>query len=522
LFLLFLAEQTALVPRGATEVFWRTHRWTWLVLAIEKGVPTAFVIGVAGATLLSWETFRSALRSLVEDSSASGFKWLLTHLAVLAALLGWAELCRANRIFPSPYWEIWMWVRVALELLALASWAMAALPPSFWLRWLASSPSAFVAGAAFALITKMLGHYTEALWGLFQSSTFLTVAALLRLCGQVVITGPAKSKIGTPAFSVEVAGSCSGLEGFGVMVAFLAIYFWVYRRELRFPQVLLLIPIGLALQWFLNSVRIAVLILLGTWNQKAAVEGFHSTAGWLFVSLVAYGLVSASWRVPAFTRIGSQSQAFQRRNPAGVYLVPLFAIIATAMLTRIFHGGFDLLYPLRVLAAAGALYFYRRELAVIRWSASLGAVALGLLVFVMWIALAPANDASINATFATGISRLSAGGKAAWFLFRIAGAVITVPLAEELAFRGYLTRKLIADDFEAVPLGRFTWFSFLLSSVLFGVLHGQWLAGTLAGMVFAAALYRRGLLADAVVAHSVTNALLSAYVLTTHDWSLWT
>jgi len=41
-------------------------------------------------------------------------------------------------------------------------------------------------------------------------------------------------------------------------------------------------------------------------------------------------------------------------------------------------------------------------------------------------------------------------------------------------------------------------------------------------MVFAAALYRKGLLADAVVAHSVTNTLLSAYVLTSHDWSLWT
>jgi hypothetical protein len=41
-------------------------------------------------------------------------------------------------------------------------------------------------------------------------------------------------------------------------------------------------------------------------------------------------------------------------------------------------------------------------------------------------------------------------------------------------------------------------------------------------MVFAAAVYRRGLLADAVVAHSVTNALLSAYMLISHDWSLWT
>jgi hypothetical protein len=203
LLLLFLVEQTALLPLGASEVFWRTHRWTWLVLAVEKGVPTTFIIGVAGATLLSWETFRSALRSLVAESDAGGFNWLFIHLAVVAALLGWTGLCRANRMFPSPYWEIWIWVRVALELLTLASWAVAALPPSFWLRWFVSNPSAFVAGTGFALITKMLGHYTEALWWLFQSSTLLTVATLLRLCGQTVITGPAKAQIGTPNFSAR-------------------------------------------------------------------------------------------------------------------------------------------------------------------------------------------------------------------------------------------------------------------------------------------------------------------------------
>lgn len=522
---LFLVEQTAIFPLGASEVFWHTHDWTRVVLAIEKGVPTAFMIGVAGAMVFSWETFLSELRSLQQESDADRFKWLLIHLAVVAAVLGWAAICRANRIFPSPYWEIWMWVRVALELLALASWAAAALPPSFWLRWFAASPKAFVAGAVGAFITKMLGHLTEAfLWmGLFQSSTLVTVAALLRVCGQVVTTVPAKAQIGTPTFSVEVSAGCSGLEGFGVMIAFLAIYFWAFRRDLRFPQVLLLVPIGLALQFFLNCVRIAVLILLGTWNQDAAVTGFHSIAGWLFVSVVAYGVVSASWRIPAFTRIDSANVRPQNLNPAGVYLVPLLAIIATAMLTKIFYVGFDLLYPLRVFAAASAFYFYRRELAaVMRWSVSFWALALGLFVFAMWVALAPAPDASTNATFAAGISSLSAQGRTAWFFFRIVGAVVTVPIAEELAFRGYAMRKLVASDFEEVPPDRFTWVSFLLSSILFGMLHGQWLAGTLAGMVFAVAVYRRGLIADAVVAHSVTNALLSAYVLVTHNWSLWT
>ena len=100
--------------------------------------------------------------------------------------------------------------------------------------------------------------------------------------------------------------------------------------------------------------------------------------------------------------------------------------------------------------------------------------------------------------------------------------MITVPLAEELAFRGYLVRKLISSEFESVDPRRFTWLSFLLSSILFGAIHDRWLAGTLAGMAFALALYRRGRISDAVVAHATSNALIAAFVLSTGSWSLWT
>ena len=99
--------------------------------------------------------------------------------------------------------------------------------------------------------------------------------------------------------------------------------------------------------------------------------------------------------------------------------------------------------------------------------------------------------------------------------------MIAVPLAEELAFRGYLTRRLISADFETVALGRFTWFSFVASSLVFGVLHGRWLAGMLAGMLYAAVLYRRGRLGDCVLAHAITNALLALCALGTGRWALW-
>jgi hypothetical protein len=50
---------------------------------------------------------------------------------------------------------------------------------------------------------------------------------------------------------------------------------------------------------------------------------------------------------------------------------------------------------------------------------------------------------------------------------------------------------------------------------------GDWLAGTLAGMFFALALYQRRELSDAVVAHATTSALLAMDVLATGHWSFW-
>jgi CAAX prenyl protease-like protein len=70
-------------------------------------------------------------------------------------------------------------------------------------------------------------------------------------------------------------------------------------------------------------------------------------------------------------------------------------------------------------------------------------------------------------------------------------------------------------------MGKFTWFSFILSSVVFGILHGRWFAGTLAGLVFALVLYRHKRLSDPIWAHAITNGLIAAYVLSTSTWTMW-
>jgi CAAX prenyl protease-like protein len=116
---------------------------------------------------------------------------------------------------------------------------------------------------------------------------------------------------------------------------------------------------------------------------------------------------------------------------------------------------------------------------------------------------------------------LSVEGAAAWLVFRIIGSVITVPLAEELAFRGYLTRRLLSREFTEIAPGRLNWWTLVISSLLFGALHGRWIAGTMAGMAYGLVYHRRGQLADAVLALGVTNGLIAMSVLVAGNWALW-
>ena len=152
-----------------------------------------------------------------------------------------------------------------------------------------------------------------------------------------------------------------------------------------------------------------------------------------------------------------------------------------------------------------------------------GAIGIGFGVFLIWMALAPGAEAATEEKLlAMDPTNLGEPWTTLWLLVRVVGSVITVPIAEELAFRGFLIRRCIAEDVDTVPVGTFTWLSFLASSLAFGILHGgAWIAGTVAGMAFAAALYQRRRIIDAVAAHATTNALLSAYVIGTGSWTQW-
>jgi len=420
------------------------------------------------------------------------------------------------------------WAAAGIAAIAFA--ALAFLPWKAWVQMIRNTGHLWAYSAIAILAACVIGVMCRRLWEPATLLTFGLTKLFLNPFVSTIVAIPARRVIGTPIFRVKIAPECSGLEGVGLILSFGILWLLAFRRECRFPQSLLLIPLGVVLLFLLNAVRIAALILIGNAGAKQiAMGGFHSQAGWIAFSAVSVGFCFVSQRVPWFTTQPPKAAAFSdaTHNPTAAYLLPFAMILAAGMVATAAAdgtGGFQWLYPLRFFAAAGALWIYRRSYASLNWKCDWVAPAIGAVVFVMWIALDrfSVSKAAADDQFAAVLMTAPAFAKAIWLSIRVLAAVVTVPVAEELAFRGFLMRRLISADFESVSLQRVSGLGLLVSSIVFGFLHGgYWIAGSIAGVLFGLAGIRRGRIGDAVMAHATANLLLAAYVLTYHKWHLW-
>jgi len=417
----------------------------------------------------------------------------------------------------------WLWV-AAWATSAVGSFVLllaAVVPPSA-IRPLARPVArALAVGLVGGVLAMLAGEATSMLWPPMSRLTLEIVALLLMLTGHEVVGIPEELVIGTPTYEVFVDQPCSGYEGIGLITVMLGFYLFYFRKSLRFPNALLLLPIGVVLIWIANSIRIAALIAVGTWiSPEIAEGGFHSAAGWLLFCMITLGLVAVSRRSGWFS-LDATHRTGSFRTPEGAFLLPLLFLIGTSLVTGLFSTGFDYLYVLRVLTPLIPLWLFRSYYADLRWSWAWTPIVLGVVVFALWVALEPPPTPEAAAVVPDALREMPAAAAVFWLIARMLGSSIVVPIAEELAFRGYLLRRLIDADFTAVSPKHFTMPSFLISSVAFGALHGRWLAGILAGMIYAAAQYRRGSVSDAIVAHAVTNTLLAGYVVIFGHWAFW-
>lgn len=484
-------------------------------LAGRVGISVALAVLVCGGA-------RAAVEVAGAGAGRRGWARLAIHLGAFAAFV--AASARVLDPAGRPSWAGTIRWGV-LGAATLASWAAVAVPPGRWPALARRSWRAAALGLPVGVLVGAAGEWSRLVfwaWAPVARLTLRAVHALLAPVLKDMVYDPDRALVGTREFPVMISSACSGHEGIGLIWAVLAAYLVLCRRSVRWPNVLLLFPIGTAVMWGANVLRIVALVLVGAWGWPGlAVGGFHSQAGWIALNAAGLGLVALARRSPFFERTAA-GPVPATTNPAAPYLVPELAIVATSMVTGIFAAGFDALYPARIGAALVALWAYRRSWGRPSPVAVGPAVGVGVAVFALWMALEPAAPGSAGGSaLRSWLAGLPRGLAWSWLALRVIGSVAVVPLAEELAFRGYLTRRLIAADFDRVPPGQFSWPSFLGSSLAFGLLHGRWLAGTLAGMAYALAYHRRRSLGEAVLAHATTNALIAAVVLATGDPSLW-
>jgi len=439
----------------------------------------------------------------------------------------------------------------AFLVLAIVLLALACFPFRVWIKTARDTSPVWMYSALAGIGCWLLRDPLQLLWiqssstniYLLQGFTFRCVQAVLAVLLPDLVVDSGPFVIGTPRFSVSVGAPCSGIEGLGLILVFTLLWLWFFRRETRFPRAFLLIPCALACAFVLNVVRISALILIGNAGApEVAFVGFHSQAGWIAFTLVALTFSMATQRLAWFHKPVAPSVAplpnapFQLaaapiHEPARVagessatpaYLVPFLAILGASFLSKSASGYFEWLYPLRFLAAAVALWLFRRHYRSLDWRFDRCAPLTGIAIFLLWIAPGLLFHLDQSSPLGAALAALPPGSRYLWIAFRIAAAVITVPLAEELAFRGYLARRIMDREFDLVSFTRLSAIAIAASSLVFGLLHGQnWLLGILAGLAFSAVLRRRGRIGDAVVAHAVSNLLLALWVLTRGAWGLW-
>lgn len=186
---------------------------------------------------------------------------------------------------------------------------------------------------------------------------------------------------------------------------------------------------------------------------------------------------------------------------------------------------------LRVGVLAAVLLAVSRDLVLsLRVRHAVPSMLLGLAVFGLWIApdqLVPGWRShwlfqnAVTGTITTSIAPDEFADPLVVVL-RVLRAALLVPIIEELFWRGWLPRWIVATKWQRVPLGTYSTFAFVATAVLFAAEHGPyWEVGLACGVIYNAWMWKTRSLGDLVLVHAVTNGALSAFVLFTGQYGYW-
>lgn len=217
------------------------------------------------------------------------------------------------------------------------------------------------------------------------------------------------------------------------------------------------------------------------------------------------------------------------RSATFAYVAPFAAFVGIMAIEHSLLPNPKILYPIRFFVVLAVILFVSLPYLGRRPTKPLASIVIGVVVFLIWIApdrLFGYRGYWLFNNPITGFASTSLPKdmqSTPWFLvLRTASSMALVPVIEELFWRGWLMRWLINPHFEKVPMGTYAPAAFWIVAALFASEHGPyWEVGLIAGVIFNWWMIRTRNLADCILAHSVTNAILAAYVVATGQWQYW-
>lgn len=225
-------------------------------------------------------------------------------------------------------------------------------------------------------------------------------------------------------------------------------------------------------------------------------------------------------------------------SPIAVRVAPFIVFILLTFCQNQFgEAGRYWFYFAKSLVGAWMIWEMRPFVKELRLNFSWEAVVVGVGVLVMWVGINSWYPKLSELFVNLGLSKppvtpalpwnpnlqFGDGAPLAWFFIvaRLLGASLVVPVLEEVFFRSFLYRYIAKPDFQSVSLGFFAWTPFLLTALIFGLEHEEWLAGILCAFAYQGLVLWKKRLGDAIVAHGITNLLLGLWVVWKGDWKFW-
>jgi uncharacterized protein len=217
------------------------------------------------------------------------------------------------------------------------------------------------------------------------------------------------------------------------------------------------------------------------------------------------------------------------------YMLPMFSFLGLVWLGGTYQNWYPATYVARVVLVGGLLIYFWPQYTKVRWTGWWLGVIVGVIGIFQWVGMQQfLQEWSVtgewfkpDAAKAFDPTKHFAGNAALMYTFIairwILGASLVVPIMEELFWRDFAWRNVIAPaDFKLASVGEPDWKAIVAVSLIFAVVHGNWWLTSIvwAFMIAGLLVYTRSIGA-CIIAHATTNLLLGAYVLWTRDWTYW-